>query len=180
MTGLKVIAAIASIAIASLVYILLIHYFPSEEIFFIGSRPLIRALAIDLKVKSDKDFPTFLPENSGFLVVHPNNSPEDHREDIIETRDVLALVAKTNKNIIQEDDTLYPELEILFLKKTLMGLRASYVPLADLGIKSVFFEPNYLSQFPELYQDKLPHAAGYTVMADRSQRLIHDILVKWN
>ncbi len=68
-------------------------------------------------------------------------------------------------------------MEILFLKSTLVGLRANYVSLTSLGIKSVVFDPNYLAQFSELYQDKLPHAAGYTVMADGSQRLIHDILV---
>lgn len=178
MSGLKVIAIIVSIAIASLAYILLTRYFPSEEVFFMGSRPLTRALVVDLKVKSNKNFPTFLPQNSGFLVIHPNKSPEDHREDIIETREIFALLAKTNKNTLQEGDTLYSELEILFLKNTLMGLRANYVTLASLGIKSIFFDSDYLLQFPELYQDKLPHAAGYVAMADGSQRLIHDILVK--
>jgi hypothetical protein len=178
MTWLKVIAAIISIALASLIYILLTRYFPSEEVFFMGSRPLTRALAVDLKVKSNKNFPTFLPENSGFLVIHPSKSPEDHREDVIETRDLFALVAKTNKNTIQEGDPLYSELEVLFLKNTLMGLRANYVTVANTGIKTVFFDPDYLLQFSQLYQDKLPHAAGHTVMADGSQRLIHDILVK--
>ncbi|MES2142244.1 MAG: hypothetical protein V4471_05095 [Pseudomonadota bacterium] len=178
MPGLKVIAVIVSIAIASLAYILLTRYFPSEEVFFMGSRPLTRALVVDLKIKSNKDFSTFLPENSGFLVLHPSKSPEDHREDILETRDFFALLAKTNKNTIQTGDDLYPELEILFLKNTLVGLRANYVTLSSLGIKSIFFNSDYLAQFSELYQDKLPHAAGYTVMADGSQRLIHDILVK--
>ena len=177
MGWLKLIAAIVSIVIASLAYILLTRYFPSEEVFFMGSTPLTRALAIDLRVKA-RDFPTFLPENSGFLVIHPNKSSEDHSEDILETRDIFNVVTKTNKNVIEENDTLYPELEILFLKKTLVGLRANYVSLASLSIRSVFFNPDYLSQFSELYQDTLPHAAGYMLMADGSQRLIHDILVK--
>lgn len=178
MTGLKVLAAIVSIAIASLAYILLTRYFPSEEVFFMGSRPLTRVLLVDLKIKSNKDFPTFLPGDSGFLVIHPDQSPTDHREDILETRDILAFVAKTNKNTIQETDPLYSQFEILFLKKTLIGLRANYVSLPNAAIKSIFFDPDYLAQFSELYQDKLPHAAGYTVMVDGSQRSIRDILVK--
>lgn len=178
MTGLKIIAAIVSIIIASLAYILLTRYFPSEEVFFMGSGPLVRALAVDMKVKSNKEFPTFLPENSGFLVIHPSKSPEDHRDDVLETRRILALVAKTNNNVVQETDPLYAELEVLFLKHTLVGVRASYITLANAGIKSITFNSDYLSQFAELYHDKLPHAAGYVVMADGSQRLIHDILVK--
>jgi hypothetical protein len=177
MTGLKITAAIVSIVIASLTYILLTRYFPNEEVSFMGPKPLTRVLAVDLKVKSNKDFPTFLAKNTGFLVIHPSQSPEDHREDIIETRDIFASVAKAKKTTFQAGDELYPELEILVLKSTLVGLRANYLTLASLGIKSVVFDPNYLSQFSELYQDKLPHAAGYTVMADGSQRLIHDILV---
>ncbi len=102
MTWVKVIAAIVSIAIASLAYILLTRYFPNEEVSFMGPKPLVRALAVDLKVKSNKDFPTFLAENSGFLVIHPSKSPEDHREDIIETRDIFDLVAKSKKTTFQE------------------------------------------------------------------------------
>jgi hypothetical protein len=52
------------------------------------------------------------------------------------------------------------------------------VKLANLGVKSVFFYPDYLAQFAELYEDKLPHSAGYLVMADGSKRAIRDILVK--
>lgn len=178
MRGLKIIAAIASIMIASLAYILLTRYFPSEEVFFMGSRPLTRALAIDMKIKSNKNFPTFLPENSGFLVIHSSKSPEDHRDDILETRRIFDLVAKTSKNVVQENDPLFSEFNVLFLKHTLVGVRANYMTLDSLGIKSIFFNPDYLSQFSELYQDKLPHAAGYAVMADSSQRLIHDILVR--
>lgn len=178
MPGLKVIAVIVSIAIASLAYILLTRYFPSEEVFFMGPKSLTRVLVVDLKVKSNKAFPTFLPENSGFLLIHPGKSPEDHREDTLETRDIFALLLKANKNITQEGDPLYSELEVLFLKKTIMGLRANYASLSSLGIKSVFFDPNYLLQFSELYQDPQPHAAGYITMVDGSQRLIHDILMK--
>ena len=178
MTGLKIIAAIISIVIASLAYILLTRYFPSEEVFFMGSEPFVRALAVDMKVKSNKAFPTFLPENSGFLVIHPSSSPEDHREDVLETRRILDLVIKTDNNVIQKGNMLYSQLEILFLKHTLVGIRANYVNLANVGVKSIFFNPDYLSQFAQLYQNKLPHAAGYMVMADSSQRLIRDILVK--
>jgi hypothetical protein len=178
MTGLKIIAAIVSIIIASLAYILLTRYFPSEEVFFMGARPLTRVLVVDMKVKSNKEFPTFLPENSGFLVVHPSKSPEDHRDDTLETRRIFALLAQTNKSVVQENDPLYTELEMLFLKHTLVGIRANYMTLANVGIKSIFFNADYLSQFAELYHDKLPHAAGYVVMADGSQHLIHDILVK--
>jgi hypothetical protein len=178
MTGLKVFAAIISIVIASLAYILLTRYFPSEEVFFMGSRPLTRVLVVDLKVKSNKNFPTFLPGNSGFLLIHPEQSPSDHRDDILETRDIFASLAKTNKNTLQESDALYSEVEMLFLQKTLLGLRANYLPLSKAGIKSIFFDPDYLLQFSDLYQDKLPHAAGYVLMVDGSQRSIRDILVK--
>jgi hypothetical protein len=178
MVRLKIIAVIASIAVAGLAYILLSRYFSSEEAFFIGPKPLTRALLVDMKVKSNRDFPTFLPENSGFLVIHSSQSPKDHRKDTVETRDIFNIIAKTNKNIIDSHDELYAKFEILFLKKTLAGLQAKYVTLATLNISSIFFDPNYLLQFSELYQDSLPHAAGHIVMTDSSQRLIHDILVK--
>ena len=95
MTWLKVFIAVLLIAIASLAYILLTRFFPSEEVFFMGSRALTRALVLDLSIKSNKEYPTFLAENSGFLVVHPAKSAEDHRDDVLETRDILALVEKT-------------------------------------------------------------------------------------
>ena len=177
MTWLKVFIAVLLIAIASLAYILLTRFFPSEEVFFMGSRALTRALVLDLSIKSNKEYPTFLAENSGFLVVHPAKSAEDHRDDVLETRDILALVEKTNKNTIQEKDPLYAELELLFLKKTALGIRANYVTLSSLGIKSIFFNPDYLAHFLELYEDKLPHAAAYAVMGDSSQRQIRAILV---
>lgn len=79
-----------------------------------GSRALTRALVLDLSIKSNKDYATFLAENSGFLVVHPTKSSEDHRDDILETRDIFALVEKTNKNTIQDSDPLYSELQLLF------------------------------------------------------------------
>ena len=164
MTWLKVFIAVLLIAIASLAYILLTRFFPSEEVFFMGSRALTRALVLDLSIKSNKEYPTFLAENSGFLVVHPAKSAEDHRDDVLETRDILALVEKTNKNTIQEKDPLYAELELLFLKKTALGIRANYVTLSSLGIKNIFFNPDYLAHFLELYEDILPHAAAYAVM----------------
>lgn len=173
---LKALIVVLLIAIASSAYILLTRFFPKEEVFFIGSRPLTRALVLDLRVK-EKDYPSFLAENSGFLVIHPTKSTEDHREDILETRELLALVEKTNKSTIQENDPLYADLEILFLKKTVLGLRANYVTLPSLGIKNIFFNPDYLAHFLEIYTDKLPHAAGYAVMGDGSQRQIRDILV---
>lgn len=176
MTWLKVLIAALLITIASLAYILLTRFFPNEEVFFMGSRALTRVLVLDLSIKS-KDYPSFLTENSGFLVVHPAKSAEDHREDILETRDILALVEKTNKNTIQETDPLFSELALLFLKKTALGLRANYVTLSSLGIKNVFFNPDYLANFLHIYTDKLPHAAGYAVMGDSSQRQIRDILV---
>ncbi|MDQ8039161.1 MAG: hypothetical protein REH83_02015 [Rickettsiella sp.] len=178
MTWLKIIAVIVSIALASLAYILLIRYFPSEQLSFLSSKSLTRALLVDLKIKSNQDFPTFLPENSGYLVMHLDDASADHRKDILETRDIFDFLIKTNKNTVETSDTLYSEMEVMFLKKTLIGLRANYVALASLGIKSVFFDPDYLSQFSELYEDKLPHAAGYIIMTDGSQRLIRDILVK--
>lgn len=177
MTWLKVLIAVLLIAIASLAYILLTRFFPSEEVFFMGSRALTRALVLDLSIKSNKEYPTFLAENSGFLVVHPAKSAEDHRDDVLETRDILALVEKTNKNTVQEKDPLYSELELLFLKKTALGIRANYVTLSSLGIKNIFFNPDYLAHFSALYEDKLPHATGYAVMGDSSQRQIRDILV---
>lgn len=178
MAGLKIIATILSIAIASLAYILLTRYFPSEEIFFMGSQSLTRVLAVDMKVKSNKNFPTFLPENVGFIVIHVNQSPADHRNDILETRRILPVVTKTKQNIVRDSDALYAHMEILFLKHALVGLSADYMTLASLGIKSIDFNADYLPHFADLYQDKLPHAAGYITMADGSQRLIHDILVK--
>lgn len=177
MTWLKALLAVLLVLIASLAYILLTRFFPSEEVFFMGSRALTRALVLDLSIKSNKNYPTFLAENSGFLVVHPTQSTEDHRDDILETREVLALVEKTNKNTIQDSDPLFSEFELLFLKKTPLGLRANYVTLSNLGVKSVFFNPEYIAHFSEIYTDKLPHAAGYAVMGDSSQRQIRDILV---
>jgi hypothetical protein len=177
MSWLKLSLGVLLVAIASLVYILLTRFFPSEEVFFMGSRAITRALVLDLSIKSNQDYATFLPENSGFLVLHPIKSSEDHREDILETRDIFALVKKTNKNTIQDSDPLYPELELLFLKKTPLGIRANYVTLSSLGVKSIFFNPDYLLHFSPIYQDKLPHAAGYAVMGDSSQRQIRDILV---
>lgn len=177
MNGLKVFIAILLMAIASLAYLLLTRFFPSEEVFFMGSRALTRALVLDLSIKSNKDYATFLAENSGFLVVHPAKSAEDHRDDILETRDILALVEKTNKNTLQATDPLYPELELLFLRKTSLGIRANYVTLSSLGVKSIFFNPDYLIHFSQIYQDKRPHAAGYAIMGDSSQRQIRDILV---
>jgi hypothetical protein len=176
-TWLKVLIAVLLVAIASLAYILLTRFFPSEEVFFMGSRALTRALVLDLSIKSNKDYATFLAENSGFLVIHPAKSAEDHRDDLLETREILALVEKTNKNTVQESDPLFPELELLFLKKTPLGLRANYVTLSSLGVKSVFFNPDYIDHFSQIYEDKLPHAAGYAVMGDSSQRQIRDILV---
>ena len=178
MTSLKILIAVLLVAIASLAYILLTRFFPSEEVFFMGSRALTRALVLDLSIKSNKDYATFLAENSGFLVVHPAKSSEDHRDDILETRDIFALVEKTNINTLQDSDPLYSELELLFLKKTPLGIRANYVTLSSLGVKSIFFNPDYLGQFSQIYQDKLPHAAGYAIMGDGSQRQIRDILVK--
>lgn len=177
MNGLKLLIAVLLVAIASLVYILLTRFFPSEEVYFMGSRAITRALVLDLSIKSNKDYATFLPENSGFLVVHPVKSAEDHRDDLLETRDIFALIEKTNKNTVQDSDPLYPELELLFLKKTPLGMRAHYVALSSLGVKSIFFNPDYLLHFTQIYQDKLPHAAGYAIMADSSQRQIRDILV---
>jgi len=178
MNWLKLLIGVLLVAIASLAYILLTRFFPSEEIFFMGSRAITRALVLDLSIKSNKDYyATFLPENSGFLVVHPLKSAEDHRDDIFETRDIFALVEKTNKNTIQASDPLYAELELLFLRKTALGIRANYVTLSSLGVKSIFFNADYLLHFSQIYQDKLPHAAGYAVMGDSSQRQIRDILV---
>lgn len=176
MTSLKLLITVLLVAIASLAYILLTRFFPNEEVFFMGSRAITRALVLDLTIKS-KDYPAFLPENSGFLVIHPTQSAEDHRDDILETRDIFALVEKTNKNTIQDSDPLYSELELLFLKKTPLGIRANYVSLSSLGVKNIFFNPDYLLHFSQIYQDKLPHAAGYAVMGDSSQRQIRDILV---
>jgi hypothetical protein len=177
MTSLKLLIAVLLVAIASLAYILLTRFFPNEEVFFMGSRAITRALVLDLSIKSNKDYATFLPENSGFLVIHPTQSAEDHRDDILETRDIFALIEKNNKNTLQDTDPLYSELELLFLKKTPLGIRANYVSLASLGIKNIFFNPDYLIHFSQIYQDKLPHAAGYAVMGDSSQRQIRDILV---
>lgn len=177
MNWLKLMIGVLLVVIASLSYLLLTRFFPSEEVFFMGSRAITRALVLDLSIKSNKDYATFLPQNSGFLVVHPAQSAEDHRSDILETRDIFALIEKTNKNTIQDSDPLYPELELLFLKKTPLGIRANYVTLSSLGIKSIFFNPEYLLHFMQIYQDKLPHAAGYAVMGDSSQRQIRDILV---
>ncbi|MFZ0219883.1 MAG: hypothetical protein WAL30_06725 [Candidatus Aquirickettsiella sp.] len=177
MTSLKVLIAVLLVAIAGLAYILLTRFFPSEEVFFMGSKPLTRALVLDLSIKSNKDYPTFLAENSGFLVVHPTKSAEDHREDVLETRDIFALVEKTNKNAIQDSDPLFSELELLFLRKTPLGIRANYVALSSLGVKSIFFNPDYLIHFSQIYQNKLPQAAGYAIMGDSSQRQIRDILV---
>lgn len=178
MTGLKILIAALLVAIACLAYLLLTHFFPSEEVFFMGSRAINRALVLDLRIKSNKAYATFLPENSGFLVVHPVKAAEDHRDDILETRDIFALVEKTNKNTIQNSDPLYSELELVFLRKTPLGIRANYVALSSLGIKNIVFNPEYVQQFLQIYQDKLPHAAGYAVMGDSSQRQIRDILVK--
>lgn len=177
MNWLKLFVAILLVSIASLVYILLTRFFPSEEVFFMGSRAITRALVLDLSIKSNKDYATFLPENSGFLVIHPLKSAEDHRDDLLETRDIFALIGKTNKNTIQDSDPLYQELELLFLKKTALGIRANYVTLSSLGVKSIFFNPEYLLHYEQIYQNKLPHAAGYVVMGDSSQRQIRDILV---
>ena len=178
MTSLKLVIALLLLAIACLAYLLLTRFFPSEEVFFMGSRTITRALVLDLSIKSNKDFATFLPENSGFLVVHPVKSAEDHRDDILETRDIFALVEKNNKNTIQNTDPLYQELELLFLRKTPLGIRANYVTLSSLGVKTIVFNPDYIQHFLPIYQDKLPHAAGYAVMGDSSQRQIRDILVK--
>ena len=178
MTSLKLVIALLLLAIACLAYLLLTRFFPSEEVFFMGSRPITRALVLDLSVKSNKDFATFLPENSAFLVVHPAKSAEDHRDDILETRDIFALVEKNNKNTLQNTDPLYQELQLLFLRKTSLGIRANYVTLSSLGVKTIVFNPDYIQHFLQIYQDKLPHAAGYAVMGDSSQRQIRDILVK--
>lgn len=89
MTSLKLVIALLLLAIACLAYLLLTRFFPSEEEFFMGSRVITRALVLDLCIKSNKDFATFLPENSGFLVVHPTKSAEDHYDDILETRDIF-------------------------------------------------------------------------------------------
>jgi hypothetical protein len=178
MTSLKLVIALLLLAIACLAYLLLTRFFPSEEVFFMGSRAITRALVLDLSVKSNKDFATFLPENSAFLVVHPAKSAEDHRDDILETRDIFALVEKNNKNTLQNTDPLYQELQLLFLRKTSLGIRANYVTLSSLGVKTIVFNPDYIQHFLQIYQDKLPHAAGYAVMGDSSQRQIHDILVK--
>ncbi|EDP46108.1 hypothetical protein [Rickettsiella grylli] len=175
-TSLKILIAVALIVIASLAYLLLTRFFPSEEVFFMGSRALTRGLILDLAIKK-KDYPSFLTENSAFLVVHPAQSAEDHRADILETRDIFALIEKTNKNTIHETDPLYAELELLFLKKKPLGIRANYMTLASLGVKSLFFNPDYLNTFSQIYQDKLPHAAGYAIMGDGSQRQIRDILI---
>ncbi len=177
MTSLKILIGVLLVTIACLAYILLTRFFPSEEVFFMGSKALNRALVLDLSIKSNKDYATFLPENSGFLVVHPAQSAEDHRDDILETRDIFALVEKTNKNTLQDSDPLYPELELLFLRKTPLGIRGNYVTLSSLGVKSIVFNPEYLQHFLQIYQDKLPHAAGYAIMGDSSQRQIRDILV---
>lgn len=177
MTSLKILIGVLLVTIACLAYILLTRFFPSEEVFFMGSKALNRALVLDLSIKSNKDYATFLPENSGFLVVHPAKSAEDHRDDILETRDIFALVEKTNKNTLQDSDPLYPELELLFLRKTPLGIRGNYVTLSSLGVKSIVFNPEYLQHFLQLYKDKLPHAAGYAIMGDSSQRQIRDILV---
>lgn len=178
MTSLKLVIALLLLAIACLAYLLLTRFFPSEEVFFMGSRAITRALVLDLSVKSNKDFATFLPENSAFLVVHPAKSAEDHRDDILETRDIFALVEKNNKNTLQNTDPLYQELQLLFLRKTSLGIRANYVTLSSLGVKTIVFNPDYIQHFLQIYQDKLPHAAGYAVMGDSSQRQIRDILVK--
>lgn len=178
MTSLKLVIALLLLAIACLAYLLLTRFFPSEEVFFMGSRAITRALVLDLSVKSNKDFATFLPENSAFLVVHPAKSAEDHRDDILETRDIFALVEKNNKNTLQNTDPLYQELQLLFLRKTSLGIRANYVTLSSLGVKTIVFNPDYIQHFLQIYQDKLPHAAGYAVMGNSSQRQIRDILVK--
>lgn len=175
-TRLKILMAVVLIAIASLAYVLLTRFFPSEEVFFMGSRALTRALVLDLTIKKE-DYPSFLTENSAFLVVHPTQSSEDHRADILETRDIFHLIEKTNKNMIQASDPLYTEFELLFLNKKPLGIRANYVTLASLGVKSLFFNPEYLHTYLQVYQDKLPHAAGYAIMGDGSQRQIRDILI---
>lgn len=177
MTSLKVLIAVLLVTLACLAYILLTRFFPSEEVFFMGSKAINRAMVLDLSIKSNKDYATFLPENSGFLVVHPAKSAEDHRDDLLETLDILALVEKTNKTTLQDSDALYPELQLLFLRKTSLGIRANYVTLSSLGVKSIVFNPEYFQQFLKIYQDKLPHAAGYAIMGDNSQRQIRDILV---
>ncbi len=177
MERLKVIAVIVLVVVAGVAYFLWLRYLPDEKVFSL-SKSLTRVLAVDLKVKSNGNFPTFLPKDSGFLVIHPSQWNEDHSADKMETRDIFDLLAKKNKNTVGKNDEFYAELEILFLQKTVQGLRANYVSLATVRVKSIFFYPDYLSQFSALYQDALPHAAGYMVMADGSQRLIHDILVR--
>ena len=178
MGWLKAVAVLVTLAIAVLAYILLIYYFPNEQVLLFGSKPLQRVLIVDLTVKSNKRFPTFLPKNSGFLVVHSDQVSSDHRKDKVETNDIFKLIIKLDKHVIDNHDALYSDLRVLFLKKDLTGLRAQYQSLSALGIKSLFFNPDYLSHYLALYQDKLPHAAGYLTMADGSQRLIHDIVVK--
>lgn len=175
MTRLKVTIAVLLIALAGLA-ILLTRFFSNEAAFFSGSPGLTRSLVLDLGIKRER-YPSFLAENSGFLVVHPRQAAANHRDDILETRAILALLEKSHKNTIPETDPLYAELELLFLKKTALGLRAKYFSLPSLGIKSIFFDPDYLAHFAEIYTDKLPHAAGYAVMGDGSQRQIRDILI---
>jgi cell division septal protein FtsQ len=56
MTSFKLMIVVLLVAIACLAYILLTRFFPSEEVFFMGSRAINRALVLDLSIKSNKDY----------------------------------------------------------------------------------------------------------------------------
>lgn len=178
MKKLKIAAAFFVFLIAIGIYLLLNRYLTNEEISFLGSSRLQRVLVIDLEVKTHQSLPRFLPESTGFLVIHAEKAPQEHREDILETKHIFEQLQQSHKNSVTVSDPLYPQIEVLFLQKKVMGLRAHYVSLAELQIRTLFFDADYLRYFLPLYTDRAPHAAGYAMLADGRQCAIHDILVE--
>jgi hypothetical protein len=178
MKKLKIAAALFVCLIAIGIYFLLSRYLANEEISFLGSSRLQRVLVIDLEVKNHQSLPRFLPESTGFLVIHAEKAPQEHREDILESKRIFEQLKQQHKNSITASDLLYSQMEVLFLQKNVMGLRAHYVSLAAIQIRTLFFDADYLRYFLPLYTDRSPHAAGYAVLADGRRCAIHDILVE--
>jgi len=175
----KIIKLVLILAVvgAILAYLYSVLSPPPVAVSFILSGAQTDALVIDMDADNQLGVNTVLSKDDAFLVLHTDEDITNHQNDIIKSQLVLEKFDRNRDGIIDGNDPVYSKLELMILENTPTGLKISYIPISQAGIRAINIDTKYLSPETRQRPNQLRRVIGVTIMADGSTRLLRDITI---
>lgn len=156
------------------------YYFPKPQpklASFLRTMQSNVVLVVDMNANNHLSLQEVLKGEDALLVIHQGNNPTTHENDTVFASDVvLAIFDRNHDGRIDANDPVYRQLELKYFNPN-TGV-ASYVPIAEAGIRAIFIDPKYYAKEDLLPpDDPIPHPVGTIIMADSTARLIRQMRV---